>query len=100
MILDFVRSASDGGPDELVLDRGVMTELGATGAMGADDERFYAAAGATGGAEEDDRVVYDTDTGRLYYDADGSGAAEAQLIATLALSEGMPPITATDITVI
>jgi Ca2+-binding RTX toxin-like protein len=71
------------GPDTIVLDSSVMPDLAATGDFSAEDERFYAAAGATGGAEEDDRVVFDTDTGRLYYDADGSGAGEALLVANL-----------------
>jgi Ca2+-binding RTX toxin-like protein len=71
------------GPDKIVLDSNAMTGLGAAGQLADDDERWHAAAGATGGAEADDRVVYDTDTGRLYYDADGSGAGEAQLIATV-----------------
>jgi hypothetical protein len=75
-----------------------MPELGATGDFAVDDERFYAAAGATGGAEADDRVIYDTDAGRLYYDADGSGEGEAQLIAML-FSGGLP-LAASDITVI
>jgi hypothetical protein len=43
--------------------------------------------------------VYDTDTGRLYYDADGSGSEEAQLLATLALAPGQTTIAASDITV-
>ena len=72
--------------DRLALDNDAMAALGATDDFAADDERFFAAAGASGGAEADDRVVYDTDSGRLYYDADGSGAGEAQLIATLAVS--------------
>ena len=70
------------GFDTVVLDSSVMPELGALGDFSADDERFYAAAGATGGAEADDRVIYDTQSGRLYYDADGSGEGEAQILAT------------------
>src|SRR5207248_1402446 len=35
------------------------------------------------GHDADDRVVFDTTTGSLYYDADGSGAGAAQLIASL-----------------
>jgi len=40
---------------------------------------------------------YDTTAGQLYYDADGSGSGQAQLVATIA---GHPAIAATDITVI
>jgi Ca2+-binding RTX toxin-like protein len=71
------------GFDTVVLDSSVMTGLGAAGALTDDDERWYSAPGATGGAEEDDRLVYDSDAGNLYYDADGSGATAAQLIANV-----------------
>jgi serralysin len=84
--------------DRLALDNDVMAALGAAGDFAADDERFFAAAGASGGAEADDRVVYDTDSGRLYYDADGSGSGDAQLIATLAV--GGLQLAAGDISVI
>jgi Ca2+-binding RTX toxin-like protein len=86
--------------DRIALDNDVMDALGAEGDFSADDERFYAAAGATAGAEEDDRVIYDTASGNLYYDVDGSGAAEARIIATLSIG-GMPAdLAASDITVI
>jgi Ca2+-binding RTX toxin-like protein len=84
--------------DRLALDNDVMGELGAEGDFAADDERFFAAAGATAGAEQDDRVVYDTETGRLYYDADGSGGGEAKLIALL-VTPGYD-LAASDITVL
>jgi Ca2+-binding RTX toxin-like protein len=84
--------------DRIALDRHVMKELGAKGDFSADDERFYAAAGASGGAEADDRVIYDTEAGRLYYDADGSGSGEAQLIATIGAFGN--DLAASDITVI
>jgi serralysin len=71
------------GIDKIVLDSSVMTGLGAAGQLADDDERWYSAAGATGGAEEDDRIVYDSEAGKLYYDADGSGAGAAQLIANV-----------------
>ena len=92
------------GIDKIVLDSSVMTELGAAGNFSEEDERFYSAAGATGGAEDDDRVIYDTDAGRLYYDPDGSGDATAQLIATVfvAMDANMQPdvLRAGDIVVI
>jgi Ca2+-binding RTX toxin-like protein len=71
-------------------------DYGEPGTLAADDARFYAAAGATSGHDASDRLVYDTDTGRLYYDPDGSGAQTAQPIFTL---RGAPALLATDITI-
>ncbi len=34
-------------------------------------------------ADEDDRVIYNSDSGKLFFDADGSGGGKAKLIATL-----------------
>src|SRR5207253_2720257 len=70
--------------------------LGASGNFTAGDVRFYGAAGATGGHDADDRIVLDTSTGNVYYDADGNGAGAAQLIFTLQAGAGL---VATDITV-
>ncbi len=43
-----------------------------------------------------DRVIYDSSSGRLYYDPDGAGAASPLLMATL---QGAPTLSATDIDV-
>jgi Ca2+-binding RTX toxin-like protein len=91
-ITDFV-SASD----KVALDDAGFANIGAGGNFAAGDGRFWAAAGATSGHDSNDRVIYNTSTGSLYYDADGSGAGAAQLIATF---NGNPAIAATDITVI
>ena len=42
-------------------------------------------------------MTYNTGSGQLYYDADGSGAGAAQLVATL---QGAPGVAPTDIWVI
>ena len=47
--------------------------------------------------DANDRVVYNTSTGQLYYDDDGSGAHAAQLVATL---QAGAVVAATDISVI
>src|SRR3954463_1859416 len=76
------------GTDKLHLDARFMSALGASGQLAASDPRFYAAAGATSGHDADDRVIYDTSQGRLWYDADGNGVGEAQLIGTLSMQSG------------
>jgi Ca2+-binding RTX toxin-like protein len=91
-LTDFVSAT-----DKLNLENGVFTALGAAGNFGAGDARFAAGPGFTSGRDASDRIVYDTTTGNLYYDADGSGAGAAQLFATV---QGHPAIAATDITVI
>ena len=69
--------------------------LGAPGNLAPGDARFWSS--GTGTAHDaDDRVIYNTSTGQLWYDADGNGSGAAQLIATL---QGAPVLTATDIAV-
>ena len=91
-VLDF-----EHGTDELLFDNSYFRMLGAPGAWLEGDERFHAAAGATSGHDSNDRLVYNTSTGSLYYDADGSGSAVSSIVATF---QGIPTITASDITVI
>jgi Ca2+-binding RTX toxin-like protein len=92
LVSDFVS-----GTDKAAFDNSVFTALGADGNFTAGDARFAAGAGFTSGHDASDRIVYNTSTGQLFYDADGSGAGAAQLVATF---QGNPAIAATDITVI
>jgi serralysin len=82
--------------DRLRLDDAVHAGIGAAGNWGASDGRFWASSAGTA-HDATDRVVYNTTTGALYYDADGSGAGAAVLVATL---QGAPTLSATDISVI
>jgi Ca2+-binding RTX toxin-like protein len=83
--------------DSLVFDDNVFPGVGAPGRFQAGDARFAAGAGFTAGRDASDRVIYNTSTGNLYYDPDGSGGGAAQIIATL---QGLPSVAATDISVI
>jgi len=69
--------------DDLIgLDRDVFTAFATeNGPIGA--AAFYSGAGAAAGHDADDHVVYDTATGNLYYDPDGSGGTGATLFANL-----------------
>ncbi|MEA3193574.1 MAG: hypothetical protein QOD26_1907, partial [Betaproteobacteria bacterium] len=91
-VTDFVS-----GTDELEFEDAAFTAIGAAGVWAAGDARFWSAAGATSGHDANDRLVYNSSTGALYYDADGSGAGAAVQVATL---QGTPTVSATDITVI
>jgi Ca2+-binding RTX toxin-like protein len=44
---------------------------------------FWAAAGATSAHDSTDHIIYDTSTGRLYYDGDAAGGASAVHFATI-----------------
>ena len=80
---DTVANFDGNGWDNLRFDSSAFSALGGPGHFASGDARFYAAAGASGGHDADDRIVYDTSAGHLYYDADGSGAGAAQLIGNL-----------------
>jgi len=78
-VADFVH-----GSDHLDLDNNVLTAL-AVGDLAA--TRFKSATDitGTGGATVDpsDRILYDSDSGKVFYDPDGNGAAGRTLIFTL-----------------
>ena len=73
-----------------------FTEIGARGRFDAGDVRFFAAVGAVSGHDADDRLVYNTATGELYYDGNGDLAGGSELLATLGLGKAL---IATDIVV-
>jgi Ca2+-binding RTX toxin-like protein len=68
------------GVDVIRLDNDIFDGL-ATGALMAG--RFHSAPGATGGNDPGDRIIYDTTSGELLFDADGSGTVAAVHFATL-----------------
>ena len=79
-IMDYV------GSDVLRLDSDIFPGLG-TGTLAPG--RFHSAPGAHEGNDAGDRIIYDSSSGGLYFDADGSGPAAATLFAFLS---GVPLI--------
>ena len=92
LIADFVTEI-----DDITLDAAGLTAIETSGSFNVNDARFWAATGAASGHDADDRIVYNTLTGDLYYDPDGNGSAAAQRIATL---QGAPTLSSTDLGVI
>jgi Ca2+-binding RTX toxin-like protein len=86
--------------DVLHLENAVFTRLGAAGAL--DAGLFATVSGIYTGAapEADDRLVFNTDTGELFYDTNGSLAGGHTLIATLLNGGAAATLTAADIVVI
>ena len=79
--------------DSIQLENAIFTRLTTTGVLAS--TRF--AANANGHAmDANDHVVYNTTTGALSYDADGSGAGAAVQFATLV---GIPTLSAADFTI-
>jgi WD40 repeat protein len=76
-IVDFLS-----GTDVIQMSKAVFAAIsGAAGGLSAN--QFWSAPGLVAGHDADDRVIYNTTTGILYYDADGSGASTAVQIALL-----------------
>lgn len=80
--------------DTIALENAIFTSFTSTGAIQAGN--FVAAAGATP-VDADDFLLYDSATGALSYDADGSGSGAAIAFASL---NGSPALTAADFVVI
>ncbi len=72
-VLDFVA-----GTDLIALDDAVFTAIGRLGPL--NNNAFVI---GTAAADADDRIVYDSATGAVLYDADGNGAGAAVQFATL-----------------
>jgi hypothetical protein len=88
----------DVATDTLQFSKAAFAGLSETGAIAT--EQFLSSADVTGAGNEgtvDTRFLYDTDSGDLYFDADGSGAGDAVQIATLG---NVPILTEADIVMI
>ncbi|WP_315975114.1 cadherin-like domain-containing protein [Microvirga yunnanensis] len=72
--------------DTIRLDNAVFTKVGANGALKS--SAFWT--NTTGKAHDrDDRILYDKDSGVLYYDPDGTGSAARVAFATISKNLGL-----------
>jgi Ca2+-binding RTX toxin-like protein len=72
--------------DKLELENSIFTKLTTTGALSSSNFRASTSGNA---ADSNDYVLYETDTGSLFYDADGSAAGAKVLIAKLTNLAGL-----------
>jgi len=79
--------------DVLHLSKSIFTGLGTAG-LYLPTADFRSGAGVATAADASDRILYNTTSGDLYYDRDGTGAAAPVKIAVLA---GAPAITENDL---
>lgn len=79
------------GADKLSFSRAVFSAFSSTGAISTD--AFWSGAGVNAAHDATDRFIYNTTTGALWYDADGTGATAAVQVAVLT---GAPALAFTD----
>ena len=82
--------------DTIQLENAIFKKLATTGVLSS---AFFKANTAGVGTDANDYIVYETDTGKLFYDADGNGAGAKVQFALLGTSTH-PVITAADFSVV
>ena len=93
-ITDF--TSADG--DKLVFSKAIFTGLSGAALGDLSSNAFWSGAGIKTAHDADDRFIYDTTTGSLYYDADGNASGSAAvLVATLGAAT---PLAFTDLQII
>lgn len=80
--------------DTIRLENAIFTALTATGTLAASAFKDI----ATGVKDSNDRIIYNSDTGILYYDRDGAGSTYGNV--KFAVLTGSPTLTAADFTII
>lgn len=87
------------GVDKIRLDDDVFTAFKATLTTLVTADQFVSGAGITGAQDATDRLIYDTDAGVLYYDADGVGGVGSVQVAIIGATVH-PGLTAGDFVIV
>ena len=86
------------GTDKLQFSKAIFTGLSGAALGDLSSDAFWSGAGIKTAHDADDRFIYDTTTGSLYYDADGNASGSAAvLVATLGAAT---PLAFTDLQII
>lgn len=93
---DVITAFSHSQSDKIAFSRAAFAALD-IGPLAA--EAFYTGAGVRSAHDADDRIIYNTTTGILFYDADGAGGATSVAIAELGTTTH-PALTAADLLII
>ena len=73
------------GTDHIQFSKAIFTGLGSS-VGNLTESQFWSGAGVTKAHDVDDRIIYNTTSGALYYDADGSGKGAAVQVALIGTS--------------
>lgn len=71
------------GSDKIALNRDFFTKFGTSTKVAPTAANIVQGAGTTAAADADDYLIFNSTDGKLYYDADGSGAGASVLVAEL-----------------
>ncbi len=93
---DIITDFSHSGGDHLQFSLKSFTGLGSVGDLSMD--QFWSGAGVTAAHDATDRIIYNTTTGDLFYDADGSGKRSAAVL--VAHLDSHPALIYSDIQII
>lgn len=72
-VFDTITDFNHAQGDRIMLSKAVFTGLSGAVNAALGEAAFFSGANATSAQDADDRLIYNTTTGALYYDADGTG---------------------------
>lgn len=87
------------GVDTIALDDAIFSAFDAEVSSVLEIGQFYSGAGVKTAHDANDRLVYNTSSGALYYDADGQGGVDAVQLAVVG-SSTHPTLTMFDFTIV
>ncbi|MFM7785095.1 MAG: calcium-binding protein, partial [Gammaproteobacteria bacterium] len=88
------------GTDRIHLDNDVFTALSGGTPLALPAASFASGAGLSSARDADDRIIYNTSTGALFYDPDGTGPGAAIRFATLSGTDSPPALGASDFLIV